>query len=142
MCNGRVPADDRQHAQILVGEVFGCLAPDHPNDIIGRGASLLERDLGDLRQHLPLDLQVGEITHDETASPERRDALSAVYRRLDQACGDLRDAVGRDVLCIVMSDHGMGGASDKVVHLNRYLAEQGLLVRRAGIGRRQQERHV
>jgi hypothetical protein len=34
-----------------------------------------------------------------------------------------------------MSDHGMGGASDKVVHLNRYLAERALLRRRAGPGR-------
>jgi len=58
-----------------------------------------------------------------------------VYERLDQACGRLRDAVGADVLCVVMSDHGMGGASDKIVHLNRYLAEQGLLCRRAGLGR-------
>lgn len=73
--------------------------------------------------------------HDEAASPARRDALSAVYRRLDQACGVLRDAVGPGVLCVVLSDHGMGGASDKVVHLNRFLAERGLLVRRAGIGR-------
>ena len=73
--------------------------------------------------------------HDETASSERRSALMEVYRRLDEACGQLRSAVGTDVLCLVMSDHGMGGASDKIVHLNRYLAEQGLLHRRVGLGR-------
>ncbi len=73
--------------------------------------------------------------HDGAASPERRDALANVYRRLDQACGALRDAVGPDVLCVVMSDHGMGGASDKIVHLNRYLAERNLLHRRVGPGR-------
>jgi predicted AlkP superfamily phosphohydrolase/phosphomutase len=73
--------------------------------------------------------------HDRSASPERLDALANVYRRLDQACGALRDAVGPDVLCVVMSDHGMGGASDKIVHLNRYLAQRGLLHRRDGIGR-------
>jgi len=73
--------------------------------------------------------------HDETASAERRGAVIEVYRRLDQACGELRESVGPDVLCIVMSDHGMGGASDKVLHLNRYLAERGLLCRRAGLGR-------
>lgn len=94
--------------------------------------------------------------HDPTASPERRDALRAVHRRLDAACGALRAAMnqamrpsipqppgdatsgtsgapgqpaGEDVRCIVLSDHGMGTASDKVVHLNRWLAEQGLLVR-------------
>jgi len=73
--------------------------------------------------------------HDETASSERRNALTDVYRRLDRACGELRNSVGSDVLCVVMSDHGMGGASDKIVHLNRYLAEQALLHRRAGPGR-------
>ena len=73
--------------------------------------------------------------HDEKISPARRDALNEVYERLDQACGRLRDAVGPEVLCVVLSDHGMGGASDKIVHLNRYLAEQGLLYRRGGPGR-------
>ena len=73
--------------------------------------------------------------HVEEASCARRDALTEVYRRLDRACGRIRDSVGPDVLCIVMSDHGMGGASDKVVYLNRYLADKALLRRRAGLGR-------
>jgi predicted AlkP superfamily phosphohydrolase/phosphomutase len=73
--------------------------------------------------------------HDPAASPARREALGEVYRRLDSACGELRRAVGEDVLCVVLSDHGMGGASNKVVHLNRYLAEVGLLHRREGLGR-------
>jgi predicted AlkP superfamily phosphohydrolase/phosphomutase len=73
--------------------------------------------------------------HDAHASPERQSALTKVYQRLDHACGEIRKAAGPDVLCVVLSDHGMGGASDKVVHLNRFLAEQGLLCRRAGIGR-------
>jgi predicted AlkP superfamily phosphohydrolase/phosphomutase len=73
--------------------------------------------------------------HDPRASPVRSAAVTDVYRRLDQACGILRDAVGPDVLCVVMSDHGMGGASDKIVHLNRYLAQRALLRRRSGLGR-------
>ncbi len=73
--------------------------------------------------------------HDATASARRRNAVCDVYRRLDRACGRIRDAVGKDVLCVVLSDHGMGGASDKIVHLNRYLAEHGLLRRRTGLGR-------
>jgi len=70
--------------------------------------------------------------HDPSASPERRDALRAVHRHLDAACGALREAAGPDAACVVLSDHGMGTASDKVVHLNRFLAEEGLLARRAG----------
>jgi predicted AlkP superfamily phosphohydrolase/phosphomutase len=73
--------------------------------------------------------------HDPEVSDARHDALRNVYRRLDSACGDLRRAAGEDVLCVVLSDHGMGGASNKVVHLNRYLAEVGLLQRREGLGR-------
>ena len=67
---------------------------------------------------------------DPTASAERRSAVTDVYSALDRACGRLRSAYGEDALCMVVSDHGMGGASNCVVHLNRFLAEQGFLVRR------------
>lgn len=73
--------------------------------------------------------------HDANASEARLRALAEVYRRLDQACGMLRQAAGPEVLCVVLSDHGMGAASDKVIHVNRHLAERGLLHRRLGLGR-------
>ncbi|HEB88945.1 MAG TPA: hypothetical protein ENI85_05195 [Deltaproteobacteria bacterium] len=82
------------------------------------------------RDHDPLSPR-----HDSEASAERRGAISAVYRKLDHACGVLREAIGEDVPCVVLSDHGMGGASDKIVHLNRHLAERGLLHRKRGPGR-------
>jgi predicted AlkP superfamily phosphohydrolase/phosphomutase len=85
--------------------------------------------------HYWRDHDANSPRHDPTASAARRRALRDVYARLDSACGALREAVGDGVLCIVMSDHGMGGASNKVVHLNRYLAEVGLLRRREGPGR-------
>jgi predicted AlkP superfamily phosphohydrolase/phosphomutase len=68
--------------------------------------------------------------HDPGASSARRGAVTAVYERLDAACGALRQAFGEDALCAVVSDHGSGGASRHVVHLNRFLAEAGLLHRR------------
>ena len=34
-----------------------------------------------------------------------------VYRALDRACGELRSAYGEDAFCLVVSDHGMGGAA-------------------------------
>jgi predicted AlkP superfamily phosphohydrolase/phosphomutase len=71
--------------------------------------------------------------HDPSACGARRGAVTAVYRALDAACGELREAFGRDALCVVASDHGSGGASRHVVHLGRRLAEAGLLTRsRAG----------
>jgi predicted AlkP superfamily phosphohydrolase/phosphomutase len=73
--------------------------------------------------------------HDANASDRRKDAIRDVYERLDAACGALRGAFDEDALCIVVSDHGMGGASRNVVHLNRFLEQEQLLVRHAGRGR-------
>ena len=67
--------------------------------------------------------------HDPTASSLRRGAVAAVYEKLDAACGEIRAAYGEDALCVVVSDHGMGGAARHVVHLNRHLADSGLLSR-------------
>lgn len=67
--------------------------------------------------------------HDPAASLARRGALAAVYERLDAAAGALRAAFGDDAACVLLSDHGQGGASRRVVHLNRRLAECGLLAR-------------
>ncbi len=81
------------------------------------------------RDHDPLSPR-----HDPDASAIRRGAVTAVYEALDAACGELRAAYGEDALCAVVSDHGSGGASQRVVHLNRRLAECGLLVRQTGGG--------
>ncbi len=70
--------------------------------------------------------------HDPDVGPDRRDAISRVYERLDAACGELRRAFGEDAACVVLSDHGMGGASRRIVHLNRFLQERGWLVRSGG----------
>jgi len=67
---------------------------------------------------------------DPHASALRRGAVAAVYEALDAACGALREAAGPDAACVVLSDHGSGGAARRVVHLNARLAECGLLARR------------
>jgi predicted AlkP superfamily phosphohydrolase/phosphomutase len=54
------------------------------------------------------------------------DAIRRVYRALDAAIARLVAAAG-DACVAVVSDHGSGGASDRVVHLNRYLAQRGFL---------------
>jgi predicted AlkP superfamily phosphohydrolase/phosphomutase len=73
--------------------------------------------------------------HDPSASATRRGAVAAVYERLDAACGELRRAFGEEHACLVVSDHGSGGASRHVVHLGRRLEECGLLRRAPGAGR-------
>ncbi|UCH30594.1 MAG: alkaline phosphatase family protein [Myxococcales bacterium] len=68
----------------------------------------------------------------ERVTPEQRDGLARVYRALDQAVGALLEASGPNTEITVLSDHGSGGSSDKVLHLNRLLAEHGLLKLRKG----------
>ena len=64
--------------------------------------------------------------HDPVLALRCGDVLRAVYRRLDQCLGALLAAGSWD--CVVLaSDHGFGPASDRVLHLNAWLAEQGFL---------------
>jgi len=74
--------------------------------------------------------------HDPGAGDARKSAVVDVYTALDAACGEIRARFGADAACFVVSDHGAGGASRRVVHLNRFLADAGLLARRrAAAGR-------
>ena len=72
--------------------------------------------------------------HDEKSprAPEsgnhRTDGLARVYQALDESVGAVRKAAGGpSVELTILGDHGSGGSSDKVLHLNRVLAEAGLL---------------
>jgi len=60
-------------------------------------------------------------------TPEQQDGLASVYEALDHALGELLEAAGTDTEVTILSDHGSGGSSDKVLHLNRLLANHGLL---------------
>jgi predicted AlkP superfamily phosphohydrolase/phosphomutase len=63
----------------------------------------------------------------EHVSAAQRAGLSRVYRALDRAVGALLETAGDGAEVTILSDHGSGGSSDKVIHLNRLLAEHGLL---------------
>lgn len=63
-------------------------------------------------------------------SPRARalsDALPSVYKRLDTLIGRLIELAPDETRVLVVSDHGMGGASDVAVHLNRWLHSRGYL---------------
>jgi predicted AlkP superfamily phosphohydrolase/phosphomutase len=64
--------------------------------------------------------------HDSTASDRLKDAIGAIYSRLDQALGELIDAASPEHVCVV-SDHGFGGASIYALYLNRFLEMHGWL---------------
>lgn len=64
----------------------------------------------------------------EGVSSEQERGLRRVYEALDGAVGSLLEAAGGDETDVtVLSDHGSGGSSDKVLYLNRLLAQHGLL---------------
>ncbi|HWP64730.1 MAG TPA: alkaline phosphatase family protein, partial [Candidatus Limnocylindria bacterium] len=66
------------------------------------------------------------------------DAVRTVYEALDRALGRLVAAAGPGSTVCVVSDHGSAGAGDRVIHLNRRLAEAGLLrfrASRSGVAR-------
>jgi len=65
--------------------------------------------------------------HSPRHRPGFEDAIRRVYCRLDQAVGRLVEAAGPAVTVAVVSDHGFGGTGTGVVHLNNWLAGQGLL---------------
>lgn len=60
--------------------------------------------------------------------PPGADPLLEVYRAVDRVLGELVE-VARPEAVVVVSDHGSGGASDKVLFLNLWLAEAGLQAR-------------
>lgn len=60
-------------------------------------------------------------------SEAERSGLVRVYEALDHAVGELVSQAGPEAEITLVSDHGSGGSSDKVVYLNRALAEADLL---------------
>lgn len=65
--------------------------------------------------------------HDARAAVQFGDSIQLVYRAVDAAIGDLMARAGRDCDVLIASDHGFGGAGDRAVYLNRFLANRGWL---------------
>ncbi len=65
--------------------------------------------------------------YDRTRAAGLGHAIRAVYQVLDQAAGELRIRAGDDATLMVVSDHGCGGTGERVVYLNRWLAQQDWL---------------
>ena len=65
--------------------------------------------------------------HDASAAREFGEAVFRVYERLDNAVGRIVEKVSPDTSVFVLSDHGGGPTSDRVLYLNRFLAQLGLL---------------
>jgi predicted AlkP superfamily phosphohydrolase/phosphomutase len=75
-----------------------------------------------------------ESPRHNAAHSSRARVIPDIYAALDGAVGRLLEACPGGVRCLVVSDHGMGAASDCVIHLNRWLEDEGFLVRRRSRG--------
>ncbi|MBU0518423.1 alkaline phosphatase family protein [bacterium] len=64
--------------------------------------------------------------HVKADSAEVGDAIQGVYQAADKLVGELI-AKGQPELTLVVSDHGMGGTSDRMLYLNRFLEQAGFL---------------
>jgi predicted AlkP superfamily phosphohydrolase/phosphomutase len=60
-------------------------------------------------------------------SPRVADAIYHVYAKLDEILGLLLKATPDDCVRLLVSDHGFGGAGDRVIYMNNWLAEEGFL---------------
>ncbi|MEM7449169.1 MAG: alkaline phosphatase family protein [Myxococcota bacterium] len=65
--------------------------------------------------------------HPQNTTKEQNEALLSIYQALDRALGRIADAASPNTEWTIVSDHGSGGSSDKVLYLNRILAEGGFL---------------
>lgn len=65
--------------------------------------------------------------HDARGAEKYGDAIQRVYRRLDASVGRFLEKLPEETSIVVVSDHGGGPTSDRIVFLNRYLAQLGLL---------------
>jgi predicted AlkP superfamily phosphohydrolase/phosphomutase len=65
--------------------------------------------------------------YDPRGAAKFKDAILSVYQRLDRALGDFIGRLPKDIIVFVVSDHGAGPVSDRVVYVNRYLAQLGFL---------------
>ena len=65
--------------------------------------------------------------HDAVGARKYGDAIQRVYRRLDTSVGRLLEKLPEETSVVVVSDHGGGPTSDRIVFLNRHLAQLGLL---------------
>ncbi|MBC8276339.1 MAG: alkaline phosphatase family protein [Chloroflexi bacterium] len=62
------------------------------------------------------------------------DTILSVYQRLDQIVAELLTIAGNDTNLIIMSDHGLGPTSGRVICLNQWLRQHGYLEFQSGSG--------
>lgn len=63
----------------------------------------------------------------QSASKKVSQAIYEVYKKLDDILPTLLEVCPPDAIKIMVSDHGFGGSGDRVVYMNKWLADHGYL---------------
>jgi predicted AlkP superfamily phosphohydrolase/phosphomutase len=80
-----------------------------------------------VQHHFWQYMDPGHFMYDASKPGKFGDAIQRVYQRLDGIIGSLIARLPEETTVLVVSDHGGGPVSDRVVYLNRFLAQIGLL---------------
>jgi predicted AlkP superfamily phosphohydrolase/phosphomutase len=99
------------------------LIEKHPADVM----MFTFMSIDTVQHHFWQFLDPAHHYHDPSAAREFGDAVFRVYQRLDNATARMIEKVSSDTAVLIVSDHGGGPTSDRVLYLNRYLAQLGLL---------------
>jgi predicted AlkP superfamily phosphohydrolase/phosphomutase len=105
---------------------------------IKTGLYLLEKHPADLmmftfmsidtvQHHFWQYMDPDHFMYDPARADRFGDAVLRVYQRLDAAVGEFLARLPEETSVFVVSDHGGGPVSDRVLYLNRLLAQIGLL---------------
>jgi len=72
-------------------------------------------------------MDVNHPLYDEMENKEYGSAIYEVYKNLDDILMEIIDEIDDDTTLIIVSDHGMGGITNRSIYLNKWLEAEGLL---------------
>jgi predicted AlkP superfamily phosphohydrolase/phosphomutase len=99
------------------------LLENHPQDVM----MFVFMSIDTVQHYFWQYMDQKHFRYDENADPRFRHAVREVYERLDAAAGRIIQRLPAETSVFVVSDHGGGPVVDRVIYLNRYLAQLGLL---------------
>lgn len=65
--------------------------------------------------------------HDPSLSTLYGECIFKIYKKIDAMIGSLIEKLDNNTTLLVLSDHGAGANSDRVLYLNNWLAQEGFL---------------
>lgn len=99
------------------------LLDKHPADLM----MFTFMSIDTVQHHFWQYMDPGHFMYDPAGAERFGDAVLKVYQRLDAAVGKFVERLSEETTVMIVSDHGGGPVSDRVIYLNRFLAQLGLL---------------